>query len=427
MAAKSSSIDVFQEQFRLLCNGDTEARNYVLCELSYLSIRLEQDSTNILAALASQLSDLFHFLLKDLLLAADRFVSFAAKEILLDMISNIPVTDLSCENCMSTLSIKNSSEFKLLGVHNALDCGMRQVLVCRSFESRIACMMLLRDLLNSDTRNMVLGSVLEVLRLHIVDKRIAWKESILSNLHHTILLLELLTDSIFILMKIEVEDLKVYDGVEQIGMEAMNVLCNLEFGRNVSMLLSSSFRFLVQLQDYLSFTQSIYEKKDTVSRMQFRARVALFLHSIVDRQIFDSLCFRQNDNSLSMVRPPFVSSESGCTLPAQWIHLFCSVKLSSLQTNDMQSHSLLKQVQQYFPTHDQLIQNLVDQDDLLIAVLDILLQIYVLPSSKCGWKEDEKFLNECNPDLLFGHLLKLFNFDALVIVDLLTSQGTHHV
>ena len=62
---------------------------------------------------------------------------------------------------------------------------------------------------------------------------------------------------------------------------------------------------------------------------------------------------------------------------------------------------------------------------MLISVLDNLLQIWELLRSKCGWKEETRFLNASNPDVLFGRLLELLDFDALVLLDLLTSPGTH--
>lgn len=296
--------------------------------------------------------------------------------------------------------------------------------MCRSLDSQVVCLMLLRDLFNTNTGTMILSSVLQLLRIHIVDKRITWKESILSHPHHTVLLLELLIESIDNCAKKEVNDLNIYAEVQQIGIEAMNALCTFTL-ESIDLTVSSfTFRFLVRLHDFLSSSRSISGETDTSSLKHFQTQVASFLHYAITNEACVSLNNRESEKS-SMVRSQFISSYVGCTVVAQWIHLFTSVKLSCLQTNDIDSNMLLQQSHDFFPTPDQLIQILADQDDLLISVLDNLLQIWELLRSKCGWKEETRFLNASTPDVLFGRLLELLDFDALVLLDLLTSPGTH--
>lgn len=115
-----TSCKKLREQYHLFCDGNSEARNQILYELSHFSVRLQRENSFHLIQLASELSDLINYLLANLLFAADRFIGFAAKETLFVIISNVPLAAFS-----RTHSFSKSGEFESLSHRNVLEFGMR--------------------------------------------------------------------------------------------------------------------------------------------------------------------------------------------------------------------------------------------------------------------------------------------------------------
>lgn len=115
-----TSCKKLREQHHLFCDGNSEARNQILYELSHFSVRLQRENSVHLIQLASELNDLINYLLANLLFAADRFIGFAAKETLFVIISNVPLAAFS-----RTHSFSKSGEFESLSHRNVLEFGMR--------------------------------------------------------------------------------------------------------------------------------------------------------------------------------------------------------------------------------------------------------------------------------------------------------------